>query len=161
MYGFWGIVLLIGIANRLFAYLVRSRISARKPQNDTEAINRLRISKSSSLDRWFQSHIILPAAFGYRHQQPWGWCTIPTRIQSLIVFAYVLLNILACAIGNYGGFEGNILYFFPLFFHIKKKKKKIIKGKSLLHKLTTFEIVILTLSNKRGPTSQIAPDGSP
>lgn len=110
MYGFWGIVLLIGFANRLFAHLVRSRISARKPHNDTEAINRLQTSKSSFLDRWFRSHIILPAAFGYRHQEPWGWCTIPTRIQSLTVFAYVLLNILGCAIGKYGAFDGNFLY---------------------------------------------------
>ena len=110
LYGFWGIVLLAGILNRLFAAVVHWRI--RRTHQDSEAdLNRRQLAKPrfSGARRLIQRHITLPAIFGYRHQQPLGWCTIPTRIQSLLVFAYVFLNLILCSV-TYRADENNILY---------------------------------------------------
>ncbi len=118
IYSFWGLVLLIGMGNRLFASLIWWKVSTRRTQEDPEAINRLQSSKSSSfggVERWVRRHIVLPGTFGYRHQQPWGWCTIPTRIQSLTVFAFVGLNIILCSV-KYHSFPKNLMsvLLFPL-----------------------------------------------
>lgn len=107
--GFWGIVLLIGMINRLFALIVyRTSASTR---GNTEAVSERRIQSSKSpfgkVKRLVKQHIILPAIFGYRHQVPWGWCTVPTRIQTFLIFAYVLLNIILSAV-RYQSFDDNV-----------------------------------------------------
>lgn len=114
MSGFWGIVLLIGMVNRLFALIVyRSSATTR---GNTEAISERQVQSSKSsfgkVKRLVKQHIILPAIFGYRHQVPWGWCTVPTRIQTFIVFVFVLLNIVLCAV-KYTAFDQNIWYVVP------------------------------------------------
>ena len=55
---------------------------------------------------WIRRHIMLPATFGYSHLQPMGWCTLPTRLQSLLVFIFVALNVMFCAV-DYTAFDGN------------------------------------------------------
>lgn len=110
MYGFWAIVLLIGMVNRLFAAVVQWRM--RRTYTDSEAsIDRRQASKVrlSGARRWIQTHVTLPAVFGYRHQQPLGWCTVPTRIQSFLVFAFVAINLVLCS-ATYRAFDNNILY---------------------------------------------------
>ncbi len=110
MYGFWGIVVLVGMLNRLFTALVQRKMP--RTSLDTEASRtRPQVAKPrlSGTRRWIQRNITLPAALGYRHQQPLGWCTIPTRIQSLLVIAFVVINVILCSV-TYRAFEGNVLY---------------------------------------------------
>lgn len=109
MYGFWGIVLVTGMLNRLFALIVQW--TSRNTHGNTEAASERQVLSSKSsfsgIRRLVRQHIILPAVFGYRHQVAWGWCTVPTRIQSFLVFAFVGLNIILCSI-RYSSFDNNI-----------------------------------------------------
>lgn len=54
-------------------------------------------------------YILVPATFGYRCLQNVGWCTIPPRIQSLTIFAFVVLNIVLCCI-SYPVFAANLYW---------------------------------------------------
>jgi predicted ferric reductase len=56
-----------------------------------------------------QRHVTIPAMFGYRASQPFGWYTVPPRLQSLTIFSFVIMNIFLCAHG-YRVFQDN-LYF--------------------------------------------------
>ena len=99
MVGFWGVVLLLGILNRLFYIFARwkwpiSEYRVRHQQAPTGT--RRLLTKNHTIFRRF---ITVPAFAGYRHQQPLGLCTIPTRLQSLTIFAFVVYNLLVCAIG--------------------------------------------------------------
>lgn len=110
MYGFWAIVLFVGMVNRLFTAVVQWRM--RRTYQDSEAsIDRRQISKPrfSGIRSLIQRHVTLPALFGYRHQEPLGWCTVPTRIQSVLVFAYVAINLVLCSV-TYRAFDHNLLY---------------------------------------------------
>ncbi len=110
MYGFWGIVVLVGMLNRLFTALVQRKMP--RTFLDTEASRtqpQVGKPRLSGARRWIQRYITLPAALGYRHQQPLGWCTVPTRIQSLLVSAFVVINVILCSV-TYRAFEGNVLY---------------------------------------------------
>lgn len=110
LYGFWGLVLLIGMTNRLFTAVVQWRMRGIYIDSQSQPSNlrrRLYTRHFSGPRRWLQTNITLPAIFGYRHQQPLGWCTVPTRIQSLLVFVFVALNIIFCS-ASYRAFDGNI-----------------------------------------------------
>lgn len=109
MYGFWSIVLFVGMCNRFFALIMHYK--KRRDYEDSEANNERRIPSKPVLStprRWIQRYITLPATFGYRHQQPFGYCTIPTRIQSFWVFSFVAINVVLTAVG-YEGYSGSIL----------------------------------------------------
>ena len=106
-------VIFFGVFNRLLAFVVH-RLLARGPLPlDAErsaalagkgtAPNSGLITKLHNL---FAKHVLLPATFGYRHIQPWGWCTIPTRLQSILVFVYFALNVVFCGI-DWRVFPGN------------------------------------------------------
>ena len=100
--------------NRLFAFVVR--LVHERSYPDTETVERRQPScKSlfSGIQRWTKQYIILPGTFGYRHQEPLGWCTIPTRVQSLIIVGFVGLNIILSSI-RYTSFLQNILYVYAL-----------------------------------------------
>lgn len=108
MYGFWAIVILIGILNRAFALAVQYR--QRRLCRDPEASNERRLPSKSALGgarRWIKRYITLPATFGYRHQQAFGWCTVPKRITAFLVFAFVVINILLTSV-RYRAFKRNI-----------------------------------------------------
>ncbi|KLT39287.1 hypothetical protein CC85DRAFT_288728 [Cutaneotrichosporon oleaginosum] len=48
---------------------------------------------------WYRRHIGTPAMMGYSHVQPWGILSIPTRLQAIMIFIYVALNV---GMGCYG-----------------------------------------------------------
>ncbi|GMK59041.1 hypothetical protein CspeluHIS016_0700560 [Cutaneotrichosporon spelunceum] len=58
---------------------------------------------------WYRRHIGTPAMLGYRHVQPWGILSIPTRLQSIMIFIYVGLNV---GMGCYGyeTFQNNMFW---------------------------------------------------
>lgn len=127
MYGFWAIVLAVGMVNRLFAALVQWRM--RRTHHDSEAsIDRHQLSKPrfSGIRRLIQTHITLPALFGYRHQEPFGWCTVPTRIQTFLVFAFVAINLVLCSV-TYRAFDHNILFVKQLCFSKYKRNADLFQ----------------------------------
>ena len=97
-------IVFLGAVNRLVAFVVHRYFTGRTLPVDAERFSvgaGKRISPNAGLvnkiHNLLAKHILLPATFGYRHIQPWGWCTIPTRLQSILVFIFFALNFIFCA----------------------------------------------------------------
>lgn len=58
-----------------------------------------------------QQHLTVPATFSRHCSEPVGWCTIPPRLQSILLLMFAVVNITLCCI-SYDVFEGN-LYWTP------------------------------------------------
>ncbi|KAM0743515.1 hypothetical protein ACQRIT_001774 [Beauveria bassiana] len=87
---FWVLVVAIGLAHRL--YLVACRIYYSYPSLQ---LVKLPLGPSS----WLKRQLLLPATFGYRcAQRTWG-CSVPPRIQSLTIFAFIAINTVFSVIG--------------------------------------------------------------
>lgn len=56
---------------------------------------------------WLQRHLTTPATFGQKASQDFGWYTVPPRVQTVTIAAFVILNILAMVSG-YHAFTGNM-----------------------------------------------------
>lgn len=93
---FWVVVILMGIASRLMAKLGTSQLSSKKS-----------IAGSQRLAVWSKRYLTVPATFGYRCAQNLGWCTIPPRIQSLTILAFIIINVVFTVHG-YIFFEENL-----------------------------------------------------
>ncbi|OBR10496.1 Ferric reductase like transmembrane component [Colletotrichum higginsianum IMI 349063] len=103
---FWFIVIAIGLASRLVAAIGTLQKQEYAPRT-TRGIYR-------SCAVWLKRYITVPATFGYRCSQNLGWCTIPPRIQSLTIFAFIAVNAFFC-IHGYIVFPGHM--YWPLVYH--------------------------------------------
>lgn len=98
MYGFWGLVALIGVANRCVESLTMRRHTAGTYRDN-----------SNGLRLWIRKRLLLPATFGKHCQDPIGWCTIPPRLESILLTLYLVINFIFMFPG-YDLFEGNLWY---------------------------------------------------
>ncbi|RMD42198.1 hypothetical protein DV735_g2919, partial [Chaetothyriales sp. CBS 134920] len=103
MLAFWGGVVLIGILNRIYILVISSL--DRDPTDGQTQPNRV----MSKLRVWTQKHITTPALFGYHCAHPLGHCTIPPRLQSWTIIAYIILNVILCSV-DYHAFQNNLYY---------------------------------------------------
>ncbi|ORY28146.1 ferric reductase like transmembrane component-domain-containing protein [Naematelia encephala] len=106
MYILFGATVVFGIINRLIGYM------ARKSPLGAEESGGYPASKDSFLTRlndMYARHLSTPALLGYRHCEPWGWLTIPTRLQGVLIFIYVLINIVFCC-AAYDIFSENLYW---------------------------------------------------
>lgn len=88
---FWIGVVAIGLLSRLLwaiASSQRSSVYSQKPLGIFDHFS-LRLKR----------YITIPATFGYRCSQNLWWCTIPPRIQSITLFAFIILNTFFCVHG--------------------------------------------------------------
>lgn len=112
MYYFWLIVVSVGISRHLLALINNIRQQERYSLLDSEPLE-LTPTKPhgflKSLKSWLKRFITIPATFSNRCSQPYGWCTIPPRIQSLTIAAFVILNITLCCC-NYRLTSGNLYW---------------------------------------------------
>ncbi|EFX05475.1 plasma membrane ferric-chelate reductase [Grosmannia clavigera kw1407] len=128
---FWMVVVIVGISCRMAAVVKRAarRIVARSTDYqplagraadgldaDADAdADEAALAKSSPLavagrpGIWLRRYVTLPAAFGYRCAQDFGWYTVPPRVQSLTIAVFVAINVLSCVQG-YQTFSGNMYY---------------------------------------------------
>lgn len=100
MYGFWGFVLLAGMFNRVIAHLSGLRYSN---SIDMEVAARTNNTKKRSdpilsAQLWVQKHLTIPPVFGSYHQERLWTCAVPTRLESLILAAYWILNLVLCCV---------------------------------------------------------------
>ncbi|CAK7265056.1 hypothetical protein SEPCBS57363_001387 [Sporothrix epigloea] len=58
---------------------------------------------------WLQRHLTTPATFGQKASQDFGWYTVPPRVQTVTIAAFVILNIFAMVSG-YHAFTGNMYW---------------------------------------------------
>jgi len=85
LYGFWGIVLGISaIANLLKS----SNVSTLSPHPQSSRT----VQFMHSVWRWIRVNLVIPPAFGSHHQRLLYWCTIPTRMESIIVTAFYIFT---------------------------------------------------------------------
>lgn len=111
-YWFWGIILLSGILNRLYeCYLISGLPKWRYDQeaNFSAKRNPQRhlLSVVEPVRHWVRINLILPPAIGDYHQRLLYWCTVPTRIEAMIVTFFYLLS-LALTVTGYEVFRGNL-----------------------------------------------------
>lgn len=118
MFLFWGAVVAVGVLNRALSPLAyktntQTGLSERIPSDSislTSEDDGLLPRRASRLARaafWLRARLIVPAAFGYRKAQPFGWYTVPPRIESLTILAFVILNIVFTVHG-YHVFPNNL-----------------------------------------------------
>ncbi|KAG5981225.1 hypothetical protein E4U55_003184 [Claviceps digitariae] len=113
-YGFWAIILLLGTATRIWSHtrpMTRldepSRPSGQNPQG---TLNRLA--------KHWKYDIQLAPTFSHRHHEPWGWLTVPLRLQSMVIASYIILHVVVCAV-HYPIVEGD--------YYFKNKKLQILR----------------------------------
>ncbi|KAK2042671.1 ferric reductase like transmembrane component [Colletotrichum somersetense] len=104
---FWFIVIAIGLGSRLVSAIGHLQKREYDPRKSPS------ISHASAL--WLKRYITVPATFGYRCSQNLGWCTIPPRIQSLTILAFIVLNVFYC-IHGYKIFRGHM--YWPTIYHL-------------------------------------------
>ncbi|PVI05011.1 ferric-chelate reductase-like protein [Periconia macrospinosa] len=114
MFYFWAAVLAIGMTNRLAISVLNLRKQGRQSTfQDTPEAGAPNIERKQGLfikfEVFFRRYISIPATFNKRCSEPIGWCTIPSRIQSLAIFLFVLLNIILCTV-DYRTTEGNLYW---------------------------------------------------
>ncbi|RFN50191.1 hypothetical protein FIE12Z_5548 [Fusarium flagelliforme] len=82
---FWIVVIAIGVLNHAIQQIGNLQITR---NHSSKSGGRLWNFYTSTVNRW-----IVPATFGDRCAQKVGWGTVPPRIQSLTLFAFLILNI--------------------------------------------------------------------
>lgn len=116
LFVFWAVVVAIGLLNRVIGALGGvikghrqgwTRVPLEEVGEDGYPIDHDPETKQIRSSTWWKRYVALPATFGYRSSQPFGWYTVPPRIQSLTIFAFVVVNIVFCAQG-YRVFPGNL-----------------------------------------------------
>lgn len=104
------------MANRLISHLYNSRRSrtttnleglGESPSPGTKSS--VMLAPIKSIHHWTRANLIIPAAFGSHHQRLYWWCTIPTRMETVIVCLFWILNLILCAASiNDSVFENNL-----------------------------------------------------
>ncbi|KAL2065787.1 hypothetical protein VTL71DRAFT_3457 [Oculimacula yallundae] len=122
MYFFWAVIIAIGLSSHLGQYVLSSRThnSHHKwqalPSDDNHDSEIQPLSSNRSIfDTPYillKRYVTVPATFGYKRSQNVGWCTIPTRVQSMAIAAFVVINVVLCSC-SYWTFEGNMYWLKP------------------------------------------------
>ena len=112
--GFWGIILLFGIVHNLVGHLGHRGLSRMTTDAEVQAITpraSTAISRlppwAKSVSKWCKTHLTLPSVFDDYHRRTLLGCTIPTRLEGLVLLSFWALNLILCCI-DYRGFEGNV-----------------------------------------------------
>ncbi|EIW72616.1 hypothetical protein TREMEDRAFT_12876, partial [Tremella mesenterica DSM 1558] len=102
MYLLFGSAIVVGMINRVYAWFVN-----KYPLHEDEIESKQ--GWAGKMYTYYRKYFGVPALFGYRRAQPWGWFSIPTRLQGFWVFAYVIINIVFCTV-DYNLFEENLYW---------------------------------------------------
>lgn len=106
LYGFWGLVIVVGMITRAVQYTRHSR----QPQLGLirgEVLERQHGSMIARIGRGIRRNLLIPLLFGNDRQKPLEWCAPPTRIEGLLVGLYVIMNVVFLFPG-YMLVDGNI-----------------------------------------------------
>lgn len=116
MYGFWGLVLVVGMVHNLVTQIQERRLGPPQPTVEDNGASDTRRTSTTTQGAgagtrayaWLRKYVITPSSLPPYHRQVVFGCTIPTRLQSIVIYAFWILNIVLCAI-DYRGFKGNLL----------------------------------------------------
>lgn len=104
LYGYWGLVVLIGMGNRAIQHLRHRRSQPRLDLIKGESFGRQSSSPIARAGVWIRRHMLLPLTFANHREAPF---TIPTRLEGLLIALYVVMNFVFCLPG-YHTFKGNL-----------------------------------------------------
>jgi hypothetical protein len=102
MFGFWAIVLSIAFTSR--AYGLTGRLLQRRLARYSNSSRHRFLPK---LQLWVKYWLTTPALGAHRTAEPIGWCTVPPRLESLTIAAFVVINIVLCCV-SYQLLDGNL-----------------------------------------------------
>ncbi|KAG6058201.1 hypothetical protein E4U17_000289 [Claviceps sp. LM77 group G4] len=115
-YGFWAIILLLGTASRVSA-VCQPKMRPSQSSRTRSAVPASR-GVANRLTRIWKFDLQLAPTFAYRHHEPWGWLTVPLRLQSMVIVSYIVIHIVVCAV-HYPILEENYYY--------KTKKLQVLR----------------------------------
>jgi predicted ferric reductase len=112
MYYFWIVVVAVGVSTRLQTLIQDLRLQTQKyhpiysdaTEHHFETHSVLRLPRTC-----LKRFVTVPATFGGRCSRPYGWCTIPPRMQSITIALFVTLNAFLCTSG-YHLTDGNLYW---------------------------------------------------
>ncbi|PGH33087.1 hypothetical protein GX50_04069 [[Emmonsia] crescens] len=61
------------------------------------------------LHHWIRANLIMPAAFGTHHQRLFYWCSIPTRVEAIVIVLFYVLSLVLTCVGH-DIFRGNLFW---------------------------------------------------
>lgn len=85
MTAFWIVVAFLGVSHKVYLAILRLYYN----QNRFASAG-IRTQRSS----WFKRNMAIPATFGHRCAQNVWWATIPPRVQTITLMAFLLMNII-------------------------------------------------------------------
>jgi hypothetical protein len=108
MYWYWATIIAIGILNRLLPCITNIARARYKPdmEQNLPSSHTVKASHIDNVIFFIQRHFILPETFGSYNSRSLLF-TIPHRIQSLTILAFIIINVVLCAV-NYRLFTGNL-----------------------------------------------------
>ncbi|KAL5420011.1 hypothetical protein PMIN03_000223 [Paraphaeosphaeria minitans] len=112
LFYFWAVVVSIGVGSKVVSLIQDlRRQDLHRVTASPDEFNHYRKNYGipRSLQTLLKRYITVPAAFNSRCSQPFKCCTVPTRIQSLTILAFVVLNIVLCSVG-YRLTDGNLYW---------------------------------------------------
>lgn len=102
------------MANRFISHILSSRrtrqtidIEGEPPASTPRTGFSRLLNPFISVHHWFRANLIIPAAFGSHHQRLYYWCAIPTRMETIILALFWILNFVLCCV-SYEIFERNL-----------------------------------------------------
>ncbi|KAK8248909.1 ferric reductase like transmembrane component-domain-containing protein, partial [Phyllosticta capitalensis] len=108
---YWGAIVFFGILANLFNQVRFKRHEAvpvdAEGGSPTKSPGTISASCSAILF-WLRKHLIIPATIGDYHNQPFYWCTIPKRLELLVLFGFWALTMILSFVKYDIVFEGNI-----------------------------------------------------
>lgn len=101
MYGFWGGIVLLGVIHKLWHQFHSARVAPKPTDSErqTSAAGRPKFHLVDTMGHWIETNLITPPAFGTHHSRLLYWCTIPTRLEMIVVVAYWILSIVLAGAG--------------------------------------------------------------
>lgn len=112
MYYFWIIIVALGAATRVALFMSRTKFRDQYHELISSPSLRPSITRRRIFQfprAWLKSYLLIPATFDERCSQPYGWCTIPPRIQSLTISLFVVFNLVLC-LCSYHLTDGNLYW---------------------------------------------------
>lgn len=111
------VVVVIGMLFRFLPAVLRGFARSTRPDLAYTPLREVRDDGLPGLDKaqdrpfaplvWLKRFVTVPATFGYRTAQPFGWYTVPPRVQTLTIAVFIVMNVVFCVHG-YRVFQDNM-----------------------------------------------------
>ncbi|WVQ86162.1 hypothetical protein IAT38_008330 [Cryptococcus sp. DSM 104549] len=107
-----GMVLIVGLLNRLYsAYITRLVVNAGRTIDRAEHAPAQ--GWTTNLNAMYQKYLGVPALLKKKHVNAYAWASLPTRLEGLVIFIYVLVNIIF-TFGGHTFFQENLSWLYDI-----------------------------------------------